>query len=167
MPVFGLTQGAMPIMGYNYGAKEKERFLKTFQLSMLTSLIIMTVGLLIFQFGSGIITASFQLGDISNLAIRAFRIISLCFIPAAISIIISSMFQAIGHGYKSTLMSILRQAVILIPTALILKIITKNDDAIWWAYPISEIGCCLIFIFVTSYTIKHLFITKKEEIKAI
>ena len=167
MPVFGLTQGAMPIMGYNYGAKEKERFLKTFQLSMLTSFIIMTVGLLIFQFGSEIITASFQLGDISNLAIRAFRIISLCFIPAAISIIISSMFQAIGHGYKSTLMSILRQAVILIPTALILKIITKNDDAIWWAYPISEIGCCLIFIFVTSYTIKHLFITKKEEIKAI
>ena len=64
-------------------------------------------------------------------------------------------------------MSILRQAVILIPTALILKIITKSDDAIWWAYPISETGCCLIFIFVTSYTIKNLFIDKKEKIKAI
>ena len=144
-------------MGYNYGAKEKERFLKTFQLSMLTSFIIMTIGLLIFQFGSEIITASFQLGDISNLAIRAFRIISLCFIPAAISIIISSMFQAIGHGYKSTLMSILRQAVILIPTALILKIITKNDDAIWWAYPISEMGCCLIFIFMPVFFTCYLF----------
>ncbi len=157
MPVFGLTQGALPIMGFNYGANEKERFIKTFKLSIYTSLTIMTLGLLLFQFGSGVLTKMFNLGDISNLAISAFRIISLCFIPAAISIIISSMFQSIGHGYKSMLMSILRQAIILIPCALILKLITQSDNAVWWAYPISEVLCFSVFAIVAFKTMKNLF----------
>lgn len=160
MPVFGLTQGAMPIMGYNYGANIKERFIKTFKFSLIVSLSVMFVGLTIFQFGSNIFMIAFRLGDISSLAIRAFKIISISFIPAGISIIISSMFQAIGHGYKSTLMSILRQAVILIPCAIILKLITNSDDSVWWSYPISEILCCVTFIFVGYFTIKKLFIHK-------
>lgn len=158
MPVFGLTQGAMPIMGYNYGAKNKKRFMDTFKLSLYVSLAIMIIGLLLFQFGSNIITGMFSLGEISNLANNAFKIISLCFIPAAISIIISSMFQAIGHGYKSTIMSILRQAIILIPCAAIIKAITKTDNFVWWSYPISEGICCIIFVFVAINTIKKLFV---------
>lgn len=157
MPVFGLTQGAMPIMGYNYGAREKDRFNRTFKLTLFTSLIIMSVGFIVIQFGSQFITSSFKLGILSTPAIHAFRIISLCFVPAAISIIFSSMYQAVGHGYKSTLMSILRQAIILIPIALVLKIITQTDDSVWWAYPISETLCCLIFIFITIQTLKKLF----------
>ncbi len=163
MPVFGLTQGAMPIMGYNYGANIKERFLRTFKLSLLTSLTVMFIGLLLFQFGSNIFVIAFKLGNASNLAIKAFRIISISFIPAGISIIISCMFQAIGHGYKSTLMSILRQAVILIPCAIILKSITHSDDSVWWSYPISEIVCCIIFIFIGLFTIKKLFNNSKVD----
>ena len=159
MPVFGLTQGAMPIMGYNYGAKNKKRFMDTFKLSLYISFSIMLIGLLLFQFGSNIITGMFSLGEISNLAIKAFRVISLCFIPAAISIIISSMFQAIGHGYKSTLMSLLRQAVLLIPCAAILKAVTSNDAAVWWSYPISEGICCIIFIIVAINTMRRLFVS--------
>ena len=157
MPVFGLTQGALPIMGFNYGAKEKERFFKTFRLSVYTSLTIMTFGLLLFQFGSTFITNMFNLGEISNLASNAFRIICLCFIPAAISIIISTMFQSIGHGYKSMLMSLLRQAVFLIPCALILKAITHADNAVWWAYPISELLCFSVFSGIAYKTSKTLF----------
>lgn len=163
MPVFGLTQGAMPIMGYNYGARLKQRFMKAFRLSLITSLSVMTIGILLFQFGSTLIVSAFKLGQDSSLAIKAFKIISICFIPAGISIIISSMFQAIGHGYKSTLMSILRQAVILIPCAIILKSITHTDDSVWWSYPISEIICCITFIFIGIYTIKKLFNNEKVE----
>ena len=157
MPVFGLTQGALPIMGFNYGAKEKQRFFETFKLSIITSLCIMTAGLLLFQFGSGLITSLFSLGSITNQAKLAFRIISICFIPAAISIIISTMFQSIGHGYKSMLMSILRQVVFLIPTALILKLITKSDAAVWWSYPVAEILCFSIFAFIAIKTVKNVF----------
>lgn len=156
MPIFGLTQGAMPIMGYNFGAKLKHRFLKTVQLSLIVSLSVMTFGLLLFQFGSKSIANAFQLGDTTPLAVQAFRTISICFIPAAISIIISSMFQAIGHGYKSMLMSLLRQAVILIPCALLLKLITHSDQAVWWSYPISETLCCLIFVVVALVTIQKI-----------
>lgn len=157
MPVFGLTQGAMPIMGYNYGARSKERFLKTFKYTIITSFTIMALGLVAFQLGANLICQIFKLGSLTNLGSKAFRTISLCFIPAAISIIISAMFQAIGHGYKSSLMSLLRQAVILIPCAIILKAITNLDDAVWWSYPLSELGCCIIFIFVAKKTIKNLF----------
>lgn len=154
MPVFGLTQGAMPIMGYNFGARSKERFLKTIKLSLYASLSVMFIGLLLFQFGANIITDVFNFGEISSLAAKAFRIISLCFIPAAISIIISSMFQAIGHGYKSMLMSILRQAVILIPCAILLKNIFQSDNGVWAAYPISELLCCVTFSIVAILTLK-------------
>lgn len=154
MPIFGLTQGAMPIMGYSFGARNKNRFLKTIRLSLYTSLSIMVLGFLLFQFGSKIIADIFNFGDTTTLASQAFKIISLCFIPAAISIIISSTFQAIGHGYKSMLMSILRQAVILIPCAFILKNIFASDIGVWASYPISELICCIIFSIVAVITIK-------------
>ncbi len=154
MPIFGLTQGAMPIMGYSFGARNKNRFLKTIRLSLYTSLSIMVLGFLLFQFGSKIIADIFNFGDTTALASQAFKIISLCFIPAAISIIISSTFQAIGHGYKSMLMSILRQAVILIPCAFILKNIFASDIGVWASYPISELICCIIFSIVAVITIK-------------
>lgn len=157
MPIFGLTQGALPIMGYNYGARIKKRFKKALLLSIMTSLSVMTIGLFLFQFGSNIIVQAFKLGEISNIAVSAFKIISICFIPAGISIIFSSMFQAIGHGYKSTLMSIFRQAIILIPCAIILKQLTNSDASVWWSYPISEIICCLVFSIIAIKTQKHLF----------
>lgn len=164
MPVFGLTQGALPIMGYNYGAREKERFFKALKLSLITSFAIMSVGLILFQTCSNLITEAFSLGELSSLANDAFRTISLCFIPAAICIIFSSMFQAIGHGYKSTLMSILRQVVCLIPLALVLKLILQSDSAVWWAYPISETLCLIIFSVVAYKTLKHLFDDNKNTI---
>lgn len=157
MPVFGLTQGALPIMAYNYGAQKKSRFNKALKLSLLTSLCIMAFGFILFQTCSSLITSAFNLGDVSHVAQSAFKTISFCFIPAAICIILSTMFQSIGHGYKSTLMSLLRQVVCLIPLAYILKLITKSDKAVWIAYPISETFCLIIFGIVAIITIKHLF----------
>lgn len=157
MPVFGLTQGALPIMAYNYGANKKSRFNKTFRLSIITSLCIMTFGFILFQTCSSIITSAFNLGEISELAQAAFKTISFCFIPAAIGIIISTMFQSIGHGYKSTLMSLLRQGICLIPLAYVLKLITESDASVWYAYPISETINLIIFGIVAIKTTKHLF----------
>lgn len=159
MPVFGLTQAAMPIMGYNFGAKSKTRFLKAIRLSLYSSLIVMMIGLLIFQFGAKEIANIFNFGETTTPAIRAFKIISLCFIPAAISIIISSVFQAIGHGYKSMFMSLLRQAVILIPCAILLKSLFHSDTGVWAAYPISELLCCITFAIVAIFTLKKVLKT--------
>lgn len=170
MPVFGLTQGAMPIMGYNFGAKSKPRFVKSIRLSLYSSLIVMTIGMLIFQFGAREIANIFQFGATTEPAIHAFKIISLCFIPAAISIIISSVFQAIGHGYKSMLMSLLRQAVILIPCAILLKSLFHSDTGVWVSYPISELLCCITFSVVAIFTIKQVLKTfdtpANQEIKS-
>jgi putative MATE family efflux protein len=159
MPVFGLTQGAMPIMGYNFGANMKKRFYHTFYLSLTVATIIMAAGLLVFQIFTHNLLSVF--GQNSAMGVHALRVISLCFIPAAFGIIVSTMFQSIGHGFKSLLMTLLRQLVLLLPSAYILGRLL-GLDAVWFCYPIAEIVCFIIFTPIGLRVIKNEFLRKSS-----
>ncbi|MBP5307987.1 MAG: MATE family efflux transporter [Clostridia bacterium] len=163
MPCFGLNQGILPILAYNYGANKKDRFDKTFRIALTVALIIMAVGFVLFQTVSGYILSAF--GSISAnaemhaQAVSAFRIISVSFLPAALSVITITMFQSIGRGVSSMLMAVLRQVGVLIPAALVLCVL-YGVNAVWWAYPIAEIAVIAVFFPIALKTIAKVFAIK-------
>ena len=155
MPVFGLNQGVMPILGFNYGAKKAKRFNKTFLYSLIIAISILTLGLILFQSVPKTLLNILSIsGDTLKYGATALRIISLSFWAAAINIIVSSLFQAIGHGIKSMFLNLLRQAGILIPLVILLSFLTKNLDLVWIAFPIAEWLCMLAFVPIIILTIK-------------
>lgn len=161
MPVFGLTQGAMPIMGYNYGANNRKRFIQAFRLTLITSFSIMLLGTLIFWlFPVQLLSVFNGSPELISMGIYVLRVISICFIPAAFGIVISTMFQAIGHGFKSLMMTLLRQLFIIMPSAWLFAQFI-GLDAVWFAYPLAEIISCLIFVPVGFRVIKKAFPTEE------
>lgn len=159
MPVFGLTQGAMPIMGYNFGASKKKRFYRAFYLSISVAVFLTTTGFLIFQIFPENLLSVF--GQNSAMGIHALRVISICFIPAAFGIMVSTMFQSIGHGFKSLIMTLLRQLVLILPCAFIFGRLF-GLDAVWFCYPVAEVVCFLIFTPIGLRVIKNEFIRKSS-----
>ena len=159
MPCFGLNQGLLPIMGFNYGAKNKERLITTIKYGISIALCIMTLGTVTFlsvpELLLGMFNADSQMMDIGRVALRT---ICVCFIPAAVGIIFISFFQATGHGLRSMLISLLRQLIVLVPSAFFLSFISL--DAVWFAFPIAEAMALLfaILLFSDLYNkeIKHL-----------
>lgn len=146
MPVFGLNQGSTPIMGYNYGAGNRERLMTTLKLSLLTAVVIMTIGLIIFQIFPGQIMSIFSATDeMLKMGKSAMRLLSLCFIPAAFGIVFSTLFQSLGFGTYSLFMTLLRQLIIILPAALLLSKLI-GVTGVWLAYPIAEM-CSLICAF--------------------
>lgn len=140
MPVFGLTSGMIPIVSYNYGARNRERIVQTIKLACLMALTITAMGFALFQIFPGLLLDRLFHASEAMLAIGvpALRTVSLHFLLAAISIILSSAFQALGKGMYSLLMSISRQLVVLLPTAYLLgKFISL--DALWLSFPIAEV----------------------------
>lgn len=139
MPVFGLTQGLLPIMGYNYGARNKKRLLSAMKLGCAIALVIMAAGMLLFLLLPdkllGIFSASPALLEIG---VPALRTICTCFIFAALGIVSSTLFQAVGKGTYSLVISLMRQLVVLVPMAWFLAAATHNVTAVWWAFPIAE-----------------------------
>ncbi len=139
MPTFGLSQGSAPIMGFNYGAGDKKRLLQTLKLSLGTAVIIMIIGLIIFQiFPTQIMSLFNAEGDMMTMGRSAMRILSLCFVPAAFGITFSTLFQALGFGTYSLLMTLLRQFVIILPVAWALSKVF-GVTGVWLSYPIAEI----------------------------
>jgi putative MATE family efflux protein len=160
MPVFGLMQGAMPIMGYNFGANNKERFVKAFRLTIITSLAIMTAGTIIFQAFPEFLLKLFNAEQpLIAEGISALRLLSICFIPAAFGITITTMFQSVGHGMKSLFMSLTRQMGVLLPSALLLSSFL-GLKGIWLAFPIAEVCTLAIFLPFAIYTIRKIFALK-------
>lgn len=140
MPVFGLNNGMVPIIAYNYGAKRKDRMMKTLRLSLMYAIIIMLIGTLIFHLIPDKLLLLFNASDnMLSIGEPALRIISLSFPLAAFSIIFGSSFQALGIGIYSLITSVLRQLVVLLPVAYLLSK-TGNVDNIWWSYPIAELA---------------------------
>lgn len=139
MPVFGLTQGLLPIMGFNYGAKNKKRLLSALQKGCYIAICIMTAGMLAFLLLPdkllGIFNASPELLEIG---IPALRIICTCFLFAALGIVSSTLFQSVGKGTYSLVVSLMRQLVVLVPVAWILAAATGQVNAVWWAFPVAE-----------------------------
>lgn len=159
MPVFGLTQGIMPIMGYNYGAQNKQRLTKTIKIGTVIAVVIMFIGTIAFMIGAKELLMIFDASDeMIKIGIPALRIISLNFIMAALGIVFSTFFQAVGMGSQSLFISLLRQLVVLVPAAYLLSFISLS--AIWWAFPISEtfsfVLSIVIFISIYKKRIKHL-----------
>ena len=139
MPVFGLNQGAMPIMGYNYGARDKKRLMDTYKEGLKIALIVMGLGLLLFQLLPGGLLKMFDASpEMLRIGVPALRIISLCFLPAAFGIISSTMFQATGHGMLSLFASLLRQLLGILPLAYIL-IRVGGVTLSWASFPLAEI----------------------------
>jgi len=160
MPVFGLCQGMMPVLGYNYGAGNKERVLKTLKVGLIVAVSIMLAGTAAFQLFPRQILNIFSVTEsITKIGVPAFRIISSGFILAAISIVLSTFFQALGDAYLSMIGSITRQLVIIIPAALLLSRFFGLQET-WLAFPISEvITVTLVIIFALweyKRKIKHL-----------
>jgi putative MATE family efflux protein len=155
MPVFGLGAGAMPIMGYNFGARDKKRLMHTLRLASIIALGIMVAGLLLFQFGARYLLMMFNASEeMMSIGISALRTISLCFPAAALGIAFSNFFQAIGEGKNSLFISVLRQLVILLPCAwLISRFGTLNQ--VWLAFPIAETVSFFISLLLLRSTYRR------------
>ena len=147
MPVFGLNNGMIPIVAYNYGAGRKDRLIKTVKLSIGYAMCLMAIGFLIFQFLPGPLLALFDASEIMMaLGVSALRIISVHFLIAGYCIICGSMFQALGNGVYSLVVSVARQLVVLLPVAYLLSL-TGDVNAVWWAFPIAELMSAVVSTF--------------------
>ena len=151
MPVFGLNNGMVPIVAYNYGARNPERIMRTIKLSMLYATAIMALGFLAFQFFSPqllrIFNASEQMLEIGTVALRT---ISFSFLFAGFNIISTSFYQALGHGFLSLAGAVLRQLVVLLPVAILMAKI-QGLSAVWLAFPAAEISTLVFNIFFVRY----------------
>ena len=149
MPAFGLNNGVIPVMAYNYGAGNKERVTKTLKHCVAYAVGIMAVGLLLFQLFPKQLLSMFQASDtMLSIGVPALRIISLSFLLAGFGISCSSIFQALGKAVYSMCISIARQLVILLPAAYLLAQ-SGNVNLVWWAFPIAElVSVCATAFFL-------------------
>lgn len=155
MPVFGLTNGMIPIVAYNYGAQNKKRIYQTMKLSVMIAVSIMLIGVVIFQLFPQTLLGLFEASDhMLAIGVPALRTISLCFVFAGFSIIASSVFQALGNGVYSMLISIARQIVVILPVAFIFAKLF-GLDMVWYAYPIAEVVSVIMCIFLLKRIIKN------------
>lgn len=140
MPLFGMNNGVIPIIAYNYGAGNRRRMLKTVKLALLVALGFMGLGLVLMQTIPGALLSLFiKEKAVVALGCTALRIISLSFLFAGICIVFSSVFQALGKGSYSMFVSIARQLLVLVPVAYLLAL-AGDLNLIWWSYPIAEIA---------------------------
>lgn len=152
MPVFGLNNAMVPIVAYNYGAKNKEKMMKTFKYSLIFVFIMMSLGTLAFMiFPRELLSLFAENEDVANqlasIGVPCLRIISTSFLVAAFCIVILSMLQALGNSFYSMICSIVRQIVILLPVAYLFSL-TKNLDLVWLSFLIAEIGALIIAIIL-------------------
>lgn len=152
MPIFGLNNGLVPIISYNYGARKKHRIIKTIKLSIIYAVSIMFVGFAIFQLFPGKLLLLFNASpDMMGIGVPALRIISLSFVFAGFSIVSSSIFQGLGSGIPSMIVSVARQLAALLPLAYLLSGI-GGLSAVWWAFPLAEtVAVILIGIFLKYF----------------
>lgn len=144
MPVFGLNGGTVPILAYNYGAKNKERIWQTIKTSTAMALAILSLGTLIFELIPMFLLKLFSAStEMMAIGIPAMRIIATSFIGAAIAISFSSIFQAFGKAVWSMLISFARQVLVFIPTAYLFSK-TGNINLVWLCFPIAEIMSVLL-----------------------
>lgn len=149
MPVFGLNNGTVPIIAYNFGAGRPDRIMETLKLAVCYAMAIMLTGLAVFHLMPDKLLMIFNASDtMLSIGIPALRIISLSFLFAGYCIVCSSMFQALGHGMLSLWISVFRQLVVLLPAALVLARLFGLPH-LWFSFPLAEIfsvTLCTIFL---------------------
>lgn len=147
MPVFGLNNGMVPIIAYNYGARKKARLVKTMKLSVVYAMALMLLGFLAFQIFPETLLGFFEASpDMLAMGVPALRIISMHFLIAGFCIISGSTFQALGNGIYSMITSFTRQIIVLLPAAYLLSLL-GNVDYVWWSFPIAEVASMIASIF--------------------
>ena len=152
MPVFGLNNGMVPIVSFNYGARRVDRILQTVRLSAIYAVSIMVVGMAVVQLIPGQLLLLFDASEhMLRIGVPALRIISLCFVFAGFTIVCSSVFQALGNSFFSMIMSITRQLAVLLPAAYVLAH-TIGLEAVWYAFPIAEVFCLVIAVIMLRHT---------------
>ena len=152
MPVFGLTNGTVPIVAYNFGARKGDRMKKTIQYSVCAAIAIMICGALIFQSIPDKLLMLFDASDeMLRVGVPALRIISLGFPLAGFGIGASAVFQALGFSVYSMIISLIRQLVVLIPCAYLIGMLTGDVTGVWWAFVVAE---------VVSLTISALYLRR-------
>lgn len=160
MPIFGLNNGMVPIIAYNYGAKEKDRMVKTLKLSVFYAIGIMVLGFLVFQLFPAPLFSLFDASEMMlSIGVPALRAISFSFLFAGFCIVCGSLFQALGNGVYSMVISIARQLVVLLPAAYLLSLSGKVQY-VWWAFPIAELmslSMTVFFLFrINRDVIRHI-----------
>ena len=144
MPVFGLNNGMVPIIAFNYGARNKERMMKTYKLSVLYAVGIMLIGFMVMQLIPAQLFGMFEASEVMlSIGVPALRLISISWLFAGFCIISGSMFQALGNGVLSMLISVARQLLVLLPVAYLLSL-TGNLNMIWLSFPIAEIASLVL-----------------------
>lgn len=144
MPVFGLNNGLIPIVAYNYGAKKKHRMIRTFQWGLLIAFVFLVMGTVVFETIPDKLLLLFDASEnMLAIGVPALRMIAVHFLIAWFCIVASAVFQAVGNGMYSLYVSLARQLVVLLPAAYILAKI-GGLDLIWWSFPIAELMSFLI-----------------------
>lgn len=147
MPIFGLNNGMVPIIAYNYGAGNRIRVIKTIKSSIYFAIGIMFIGLLLMELIPAQLLSMFNATpELITVGVPALRTICLSFLFAGYCIVVGSSFQALGNGIYSMVVSIARQLVVLLPVAFLFSL-TGNVNLIWWAFPIAE----LMSVAMSSY----------------
>lgn len=153
MPIFGLNNGMVPIIAYNYGARKQERVVRTIKISVFYAVGIMVVGLAVMElFPAQLLSLFNATEELLAIGVPALRTISLSFLFAGYCIVVGSAFQALGNGVYSMVVSIARQLIVLLPVAYLLSL-TGEAANIWWAFPIAEI----MSLAMSTYFLRRIY----------
>ena len=167
MPLFGINNAAISILAYNYGAKKPKRIIKTLKIACIAALAIMLTGFTVFELFPQVFIGMFNPSEhFMEMGCIALRIISISFPIAADCVILTAVFQALGNGTDSAIISICRQLVVLLPAAYLLSL-SGNVNLVWWAFPISEVASALVTIVLYTRLyrrkIKPLFAAEQND----
>lgn len=172
MPIFGMNNGIVPIIAYNYGAQKRSRMMKTMKVGVGAAAVIMALGTLLFMLIPGPLLKIFiqnatpeEMATLMAIGEPALRIISTHFIVAAISISFNSVFQALGKGTYAMITSFCRQLIVLLPAAYVLARIGQsvgNDNLVWLSFPIAEVFSLMVSLFLFR-RLKHTIIDKVSD----
>lgn len=166
MPVFGLNNGLIPILAFNYGARDRRRMATAMKYGIVIAVLIMAVGTLVFQLFPSLLLSFFSASEqMEAIGVPALRILSVCFVPAAFSIVLSAAFQATGYGIFSMLVSIIRQLVVLCPCAYILGALI-GVTGVWLSFTVAEVFgltfAIVFFLYVYKRKIRNLTAPMQE-----
>lgn len=161
MPVFGLNNACVSIVAFNYGARQPQRIMKTMKLALCAIMTIMLLGVTAFQLVPDVLMGLFATSQeadslaLMDMGITALRTISLSFPMAAVGIALSASFQALGIGIYSTVTSLSRQLLVLLPVAYLLSL-SGQINSVWWAFPIAEVVSLIVsvFFFIRIYKLR-------------
>lgn len=155
MPLFGINNAIVPIIAFNYGAKKPQRITKTLKLALCTATVIMLAGLAVFQLLPDMLLNIFEPSEnFLSLGRTALRIISIHFPIAAVGISLGTSFQALGNGIYSTITSLCRQLLALLPAAFLLSL-SGNVHLVWWAFPIAEVVSVIVTLILFARIYKQ------------